>query len=96
MLNPPTTNAEDEEDGQRQGRDEAGLSVISWNVHGLTRAKLEDEDFVNKLAKYDIIFLYETWANKTSDFDLEGYKCYNLYRKFQHRRAKRSSGGTLL
>jgi hypothetical protein len=44
----------------------------------------------------DIIFLYETWTSKTSKIDIDGYTTHNLYRKFQHRRAKRSSGGTAI
>ena len=45
------------------------------------------------LKSKDIIFLYETWADKSSDIDLSGYTSINIYRKFRHRNAKRQSGG---
>lgn len=75
---------------------EAGLSVLSWNIHGLTRSLLEDQEFIDKLYKHDIIFLYESWGNSRSKFDIKGYKCYNLFRKFQNRRARRCSGGIVI
>jgi len=63
-------------------------------VNGLTTEKLTDYDFVDKLCSYDVIFLYETWANAQTDINIiDGYKCYNFYRKFQNRRASRCSGG---
>jgi len=62
-------------------------------VNGLTTDKLTDYDFVDKLCSYDVIFLYETWANAQTDIIIDGYKCYNFYRKFQNRRARRCSGG---
>lgn len=75
---------------------EAGLKITSWNVNGLTRCKLDDSDFVNKLCENDIIILYETWTNEHSDIEIDGYKSYNMYRKFQNRRARRCSGGIVI
>jgi len=40
--------------------------------------------------------LYESWGGKCSNFDIDGFKCFNFYRKFQNRRAKRNSGGIVL
>lgn len=40
--------------------------------------------------------MYETWTSAKSDIDLTGYTSHNFYRKFQHRNAKRSSGGIVL
>ena len=40
--------------------------------------------------------MYESWTQKKSDIDINGYKCFNLYRKFQNRRANRCSGGIVL
>ena len=40
--------------------------------------------------------MYESWASNSSKIDLSGYVCHNLYRTFQHRQAKRSSGGIAL
>ena len=45
---------------------------------------------------YDIIFLYETWANEYTVYNLDGYSCYNFYRQFQHRKARRRNGGVAL
>ena len=43
-----------------------------------------------------MIVLYETWTHIKSDIELSGYKSYNLYRKFQNRRANRCSGGIVV
>lgn len=32
-------------------------------------------------------------TDKNSNVSIEGYRCYNLYRKFKHKRARRNSGG---
>ena len=53
-------------------------------------------DFKKRLMDYDIIFLYESWANENTVYNLDGYSCYNFYRKFQHRKARRRSGGVAL
>ena len=62
-------------------------------MNGLTTEKLTDYDFVDKLCSYGFFFLYETWANAQTDINIDGYKCYNFYRKIQNRRARRCSGG---
>ena len=43
-----------------------------------------------------MIILYETWTHSKSNIGITGYKSYNLYRKFQHRRANRCSGGIVV
>ena len=43
-----------------------------------------------------MIVLYETWTHIKSDIELSCYKSYNLYRKFQSRRANRCSGGIVV
>jgi exonuclease III len=70
--------------------------VLAWNVHGLTESKKECSEFVNIIEQNDIVFLFETWANCHSNIDIDGYYSVNLYRKYQHRNAKRSSGGIAL
>ena len=72
------------------------LNILSWNVHGLTDSKIDNDDFVKILVKNDIIFLYETWTNNLSQCSLNGYSSNNFYRKFKHRNAKRSSGGIVV
>lgn len=67
-----------------------------WNCNGLADYKRNDREFTNIVTDNDIIFLLESWTDKDSDVDLTGYKCYNLYRKFKHKHAKRNSGGLVL
>jgi hypothetical protein len=45
------------------------------------------------MSRNDVVFLYETWSKVDSIIDLKGYVSYNYYRKFQHRKARRASGG---
>ena len=72
------------------------MRVTSWNVNGLTAQKKQSSDFTNLISQSDIIFLFETWTNKDSDIRLSGYTSHNFYRKFQHRKARRNSGGTVI
>lgn len=51
---------------------------------------------MNIITENDIVFLYESWTCSSSDIELNGYISYNFYRKFQHRNAKRQSGGIVL
>ena len=48
------------------------------------------------LSNYGIIFLIESWTNHDSKIDFLGYVCYNLYRKFQNKKARRRSGGIVI
>ena len=73
-----------------------GLKILSWNINGLNDNKTEDADFVNKLIEYDIILLYESWTSEQFNFEIDGFTCYNFYRKFQHKKAKRCSGGIVI
>ena len=52
--------------------------------------------FLDYVSKFDIVFLYETWADASSDIQLNGFKCHNLFRDFQHKNARRCSGGVAL
>lgn len=59
--------------------------------------KRASHDFSNFLKRFDIICLNETWTNKNSIIDISGYsKPIHSYRRFQNRRAKRSSGGIII
>ena len=53
-------------------------------------------DIVNILKPSDICFLYESWCDSNSNINLNGYISHNFYRTFQHRRARRNSGGIVL
>ena len=68
---------------------------MSWIINGLS-SKLDYPDLVNKLTNYDVIFLYESWSNPDSVYDLNGYRCYNFYRSYKNTRARRSSGGVVV
>ena len=37
--------------------------------------------------------MYETWANNSTNFEINGFKSFNFYRKCQNKRARRNSGG---
>ena len=54
------------------------------------------DEFVDILTKHDIIFLSESWTNDRSNIELNGYVSHNFYRKFQHKNARRNSGGIVL
>ena len=43
-----------------------------------------------------MIFLYETWTSSKNNVKLSGYTAHNFYRQFQHRNARRCSGGLML
>ena len=65
------------------------VTAIIWEV---VLCK-DDPEFVQFLSNVDVIFLYETWAAADSDLNLNEYCSHNFYRKFQHRNARRGSGG---
>ena len=48
------------------------LTILAWNVGGLTIEKLKDNKFKQILNK-DIIFLIEIHTNKDSKINLPGY-----------------------
>ena len=72
------------------------MKIASWNVPGVTPNKLQNTDFINTLCKIDILSVYETWTSKDFSLQINGFECYNVYRRYQNRRAKRSSGGVVL
>ena len=70
--------------------------MLSWNVQGLTSEKRGCSEFVNIIRNNDIVFIYETWASSETDLSLNNYIVHNFNREFQHRHAKRNSGGLAL
>ena len=73
-----------------------GLKILSWNVNGLTNQKLNDPDLLTYISGHDIIFVHESWTNEHSNIDAQGFRCYNLYRKFQNKRSKTGHGGVVM
>ncbi len=72
------------------------LSVLAWNIHGLSD-KLGCPDFRKKLLGYDIIFLCETWLFEDSDkslYKIQGYQPENFPR-FKFSSGQKSSGGII-
>ena len=73
------------------------MTVLSWNVEGLTLAITTCDDFVSLITKYDIICITESWASKSSKVELSGYKTLvHSYRRAVHRRAKGAGGGIII
>ena len=73
------------------------MNVLHWNVEGLTQEKQSCKEFVEFITNYDIICLSETWTSKNSVINLKGYSNpIHSYRKYRHKRAKRSSGGIIV
>ena len=52
------------------------LSITSWNVNGLIK-KLKEQEFMEMIAKYDIVCLYETWTTPQSEIDINGFMKYH-------------------
>ncbi|MES9885080.1 MAG: endonuclease/exonuclease/phosphatase family protein, partial [Sedimenticola sp.] len=69
---------------------------MTWNCNGLAEYKRNNSEFRDILTANDIIFLLESWTDVDSDIDLSGYTCFNFYRKFKHKKAKRNSGGIVV
>lgn len=54
--------------------------MLSWNTEGLKNC-LTDEDFLNLIVNFDILFFSETWQRKFDSFTLDGYECISVPRK---------------
>ena len=61
-------------------------------MQGLVK-KLIDPDFFDYINSYDILFFTESWCNKYSNIDIQGYTVYSCPRPKCSKRAKRDSGG---
>ncbi|WAR03415.1 hypothetical protein MAR_009973, partial [Mya arenaria] len=75
------------------GKYEGELKICSWNCNGLTKDTLNYDEFLKIIQGTDIAFLYETWTCESSDIEIDGYTSHNYSRRFQHRNARRYSGG---
>ena len=42
------------------------------------------------------MFLYESWTTKNSSLNLTGFRCYNIYKSYTKKRAKRANGGIVI
>jgi exonuclease III len=68
--------------------------VLSWNVEGLKKC-LDDQDFVNFITNFDLLFFSETWERENSNFSIEGYVKCSVPRKASLK-SKRGHGGVCL
>lgn len=58
---------------------------------------LDDQDFLNCIYQYDILFFSETWQRQGESFELEGYECVHVPRKESgSKKCKRGHGGVCL
>ena len=57
------------------------------NCNGLTDRQCADSNFTNLLTEFDYIMLLESWTCKISNTELDGYHCFNMYRKYRNRNA---------
>ena len=46
------------------GHYKSGISIAYWNINGLMH-KMDDDDFVNSVNRFNICFISETWSNTT-------------------------------
>lgn len=71
------------------------MNILSWNINGLKR-KLCEQDFLDYLNEYDIVFFNETWLSKhdTYNFDINNFCVEHIYgNKSKNIRKGRFSGG---
>ena len=72
------------------------MSVLAWNAEGLKNC-FEDEDFLNLVNNFDLIFFSETWQRKYDNFQLDGYECIAVPRsESMKEKSKRGHGGICL
>ena len=71
------------------------LSIISWNVEGL-KSSLDDEDFLNLVHNFDLVFCSETWQRRGDNFELSGYECIEVPRVESLKGSRRGHGGVCL
>lgn len=93
---PKTQAVTEERTRYRKDGSEGVIRCLSWNIKGLSQDKQNDKDFVDYINEYDIVCFCEMWTGKNSLLNLNGYKLFHSYRRFQNRCAKRKSGGLVI
>lgn len=72
------------------------ISIMSWNIQGLTPQKMENKDFSEYLVSDNIdilhVCLQETWTNNDSKIEVNNYLMYYKPRPFIHKKSKGNSG----
>ena len=54
------------------------LKLASWNVRGLSSKKVQDNEFLNIVNKFDILSLVETWTHKDSPIEIPGFCNFHI------------------
>ena len=68
------------------------MSCVCLNINGCLSSKLECDDFIKLVNCHDVIFLSETWTNKYSNLNLDGFIPVAKHRR-KKVKARRESGG---
>ena len=55
------------------------MKIGYWNINGV-KHKVDDEDFIDIVNKYDILALGETWLTPEDNLQIDGYYCYSSCR----------------
>ena len=53
------------------------MTIVSWNIEGL-KSCCDDDDYLNFVRNFDIVFLSETWQRCENEFKLDGYECFKV------------------
>ena len=67
-----------------------------WNVHGLTKSKLQDPSFLQIFDPYHILILIETWTKPNDNTALRGFKEFPAHRLNTKPSARRAYGGVIV
>ena len=65
---------------------------MTWNVEGL-RTCLADDEFLNFVSQFELVFCSETWQKHNDTFSIEGYNCISLPRPESFRIKRRGRRG---
>ena len=68
------------------------LQFLSWNVQGI-RSKLNDQDFLEYISKFDVLIFTETWHSEITNLNIDGFDNFSCPRPQANKNAKRNSGG---
>ena len=67
------------------------MKFLCYNIEGLS-GKLNNEEFLSNIVKYDFITLVETWLPDGKNINIPGFYSFTKGRR-KHKNAKRHSGG---
>ena len=59
-------------------------------------SKLDDQDFLDYISKFDILILTEKWHSKITNLNINGFDNFSCLRPKANEKAKRNSGGVIV